>query len=64
MDVLGVCACFPGRWGEACEYYEGYVPPVQNDTIIIEEDDTTIYLRNLERSLEELRRRNAESANS
>eukprot|EP01031_Cornospumella_fuschlensis_P038933 gene38933-47361_t len=45
----------------ACEYYEGYEPPKQNDTVIIEEDDTTIYLRNLERSLEELRRRSGGS---
>eukprot|EP01031_Cornospumella_fuschlensis_P039161 gene39161-47650_t len=45
----------------ACEYYEGYEPPKQNDTVVIEEDDTTIYLRNLERGLEELRRRSGGS---
>lgn len=29
----GVCNCFKGRWGGSCEYYDGYVPPIQNVTI-------------------------------
>jgi hypothetical protein len=44
--TTGDCKCYEGRWGRACEFYEGYEPPkvVYVDTV---DDDTVIYLANL-----------------